>query len=154
MQITTLIRDATGGDHPPRGALTRFAEKVGTTSPSVTRWRAGTVPDPEVWPALGLTLGLTPAELEAAATTTSTAPVEDQLATILSRIDTKPTRADMAKTLTSLTREVRRMIDKIAEIDLALKSVDETCNRVAATVDSVTELVPLVRSFVETPTNR
>ena len=66
--LQSLIRAASGGDRPPRGFLTRFAERIGVSTSTVSRWREGTVPDAEWWPKLADALGLSEAEVRQAAT--------------------------------------------------------------------------------------
>lgn len=66
VHITDLIREATGGNKPPRGTLTRWADTVGVSTATVSRWRGGTVPDPENWAGLADALEMTVEEIETA----------------------------------------------------------------------------------------
>lgn len=84
VRITLLIRVATGGDKPARGVLTRWAERVGTSTSTVTRWRGGTIPDPEWWPKLAEVLEVSEAEVHAA---TETAVSEPTIAGLYAKLD-------------------------------------------------------------------
>jgi hypothetical protein len=83
--LQNLIRAASGGDRPPRGFLTRFAERIGTSTSTVSRWRDGTVPDAEWWPRLAEALDLTEAEVRQAATAAKQAP--DSMADVQARLE-------------------------------------------------------------------
>jgi DNA-binding transcriptional regulator YdaS (Cro superfamily) len=83
--LQSLIRAASGGDRPPRGFLTRFAERIGVSTSTVSRWREGTVPDAEWWPKLADALDLSEAEVRQAATSARRSP--DTMADLRARID-------------------------------------------------------------------
>jgi hypothetical protein len=83
--LKSLIREASGGDNPPRGFLTRFAERIGTSTSTVSRWREGAVPDAEWWPRLAQALDLTEAEIRQAATRARRTP--DSMADLRARMD-------------------------------------------------------------------
>jgi DNA-binding transcriptional regulator YdaS (Cro superfamily) len=88
--LQSLIRAASGGDRPPRGFLTRFAERIGVSTSTVSRWREGTVPDAEWWPKLADALGLSEAAVRQAATSARRSP--DSMADLRARIDRVETR--------------------------------------------------------------
>ena len=83
--LKSLIRAASGGDNPPRGFLTRFAERIGTSTSTVSRWRDGAVPDAEWWPKLADALDMTEADVRQAATMARRTP--DSMADLQARLD-------------------------------------------------------------------
>jgi hypothetical protein len=83
--LQSQIRAASGGDRPPRGFLTRFAERIGVSTSTVSRWRDGTVPDAEWWPKLAEALGVSEAEVQRAAT--AARPTPDSMADLRARMD-------------------------------------------------------------------
>lgn len=93
--ITQLIRQATGGDAPPRGTLTQWATTIGTTVATVSRWRGGTIPDSEWWPRLATALNISENDVATASGHTSPEPgvirrletIERQGNDVLARLD-------------------------------------------------------------------
>ncbi len=64
-RITKMVLDATGGATPSKGSglVTRFAERIGTTTSTVSRWRAGGGVDSKWWPALAVEFGVSEDEI-------------------------------------------------------------------------------------------
>jgi transcriptional regulator with XRE-family HTH domain len=66
-RITEMIRAATGGDRLGKvGLVQEFADKIGTTNSTVSRWRDGTIPGPQWKVRLAKVLKVDEDEIEAA----------------------------------------------------------------------------------------
>lgn len=83
-QITEWIRSATGGDRVGKnGSLQAFANAIGTTNSTVSRWRDGVIPGPQWREKLASALGRSEDEVEEASIDAS----EITLAQISAKLD-------------------------------------------------------------------
>lgn len=68
-QITEWIRSATGGERIGKnGSIQSFANEIGTTNSTVSRWRDGVIPGPQWRMALSKALDRTEDEIDEAST--------------------------------------------------------------------------------------
>lgn len=101
--ITELIREATGGGRPGKERkITDFAEAIGTTPTTVTRWRDGTIPGPKWRAALARYFNTTEDDID--------------LASRLVGV----TLDDLAVTLDAVLTEVRAHRQAVLEADEAM----------------------------------
>ena len=67
MRITEMVREATGGDRLGKaGAVQEFADRLSTTSSTVSRWRNGVIPGPQWRQALAKAFEVSEDEIEKA----------------------------------------------------------------------------------------